>query len=102
MGNWTVLHHAAWHGLAEVCQVLLERPDFTRANSKSTYGLTALHCASHRGHLRTVRVLLTSNTFTEIDSREAQFDRDGRGWSARDVAAFCGHTAVVEAIDRIT
>merc|ERR1712146_444655 len=97
--DWTVLHHAAWGGLAEACLAILDRPDFTRANHHDSKGLTALHCASCGGHLNAVRVLLGSERFTEIDSASAEMDRAWFGWSARDIAERHGFSVIVQAID---
>lgn len=99
IGKSTVLHHAAWHGLAGVCQIILERPDFTEADAQEASGLTALHYACHRGHVGVARTLLMSNSFTDIDSNDGNLDRTGLGWSARDVAEQCGHDMIVLAID---
>jgi hypothetical protein len=98
----TVLHDAAWFGLADVCQSILERPDFTEADATDMHGLTALHCACHRGHTGVVRTLLMSSAFTDIESRDADLQRNGCGWSARDVAEACGHRSAVCAIDAAT
>jgi len=95
----SVLHYAAWNGFPEVCEAILERSDFTQADALDTSGMSALHCASHRGYLGIVHTLLMSHTFTAIDSADAQFDRTGIGYSARDIAQVCGHTSVVSAID---
>jgi len=97
--GWTSLHHAAWNGLAEVCECLLEREDFTLANACDNYGLTALHCACHRGHLKCVHVLAKSDAFVALHAADAQVDRLGVGWSARDIAWFCNHKDIVKAID---
>eukprot|EP00435_Cladocopium_sp_Y103_P008865 s474_g2.t1 len=69
-----------------VCQCILERKDFTEANAHDISGLTALHCAACRGHLGAVLVLLATSSFTVVDSADAQIDRNGVGWSARDIA----------------
>jgi len=95
----SVLHHAAYLGLAEVCEAILERADFRHADAMDTYGMTCLHTAAHANHLACVHTILMSKAFTFIDSRDAQFDRTGLGYSARDLADMCGHTAVVRAID---
>jgi len=95
----SVLHHAAWLGLAEVCEAILDRPDFVHADTLDTLGMTALHCAAHASHLGAVHTLVTSKAFNSVDSRDAQFDRTGLGYSARDIADMCGHTAIVKAID---
>lgn len=97
--DWTVLHHAAWCGLKEVCQRILERKDFTEANAHDISGLTALHCAACRGHLGAVLVLLATSSFTVVNSADAQIDRNGVGWSARDIAERYGHKHIVQAID---
>lgn len=97
--SWTLLHQAAWSGLKEVCYAILERPDFSEANAHDTSGLTALHCASSRGHLGVVLVLLSSPSFKEVHSADGQVDRNGVGWSARDIAERYGHLKIVQAID---
>jgi len=101
-GKSTVLHHAAWHGLAEVCQTILDRPDFTEADAQDASGLTALHYACQRGYLGVVRTLLMSSSFTDIESNAGDLSRNGVGWSARDVADTCGHNLIVIAIDGAT
>ena len=97
--DWSVLHHAAWCGLKEVCGGILERRDFTEADAQDISGLTALHCAACKGHLGAALVLLATKEFTAIGSAEAQIDRNGVGWSARDIAERYGHRHIVEAID---
>ncbi|CAK9058127.1 unnamed protein product [Durusdinium trenchii] len=97
--DWTVLHHAARCGLKEVCHGILERSDFTEANAHDISGLTALHCAACRGHLGAVLVLLATSSFTVVNSADAQIDRNGVGWSARDIAERYGHKHIVQAID---
>eukprot|EP00434_Breviolum_minutum_P015239 symbB.v1.2.013431.t3/scaffold931.1/size151118/3 len=98
--DWTILHHAAWSGMKEVCHCILERADFTEANAHDISGLTALHCAACRGHLGAVLVLLAvPSSFTVVNSADAQIDRNGVGWSARDIAERYGHKHIVQAID---
>lgn len=99
LNGWTVLHIAASAGLAEVCQIILERPDFTLANSEDISGLTALHCASCSGRLSTVLVLLASESFTAVHFADGQIDRNGVGWSAHDLASRFGYDGIVQAID---
>jgi len=54
----TALHRAAWHGLAEACQALLDRPEFNAGGRADVNGWTALHCAGARGQVEACRVLL--------------------------------------------
>ncbi|CAE7419199.1 TRPA1 [Symbiodinium sp. CCMP2592] len=100
--EWTVLHHAAWCGLKEVCECILERHDFREADAHDQSGLTALHCAASRGHLGAALVLVGSGAFTVVNSAYAQIDRNGGvGWSARDIAVRYGHMRIVSAIDEM-
>lgn len=94
-----MLHHAAWCGLKEVCHGILERKDFQEADGHDISGLTALHCACCRGHLGAALVLLAAKEFTAVASADAQIDRNGVGWSARDIAERYGHRHIVCAID---
>ena len=58
------------------------------SNSGSDDGLSALHIASHRGHVAIVRILL---------EREVNIDeRDNNGRTALQMAAINGHEAVVQ------
>ncbi|CAE7198411.1 unnamed protein product [Symbiodinium natans] len=99
--DWTLLHHAAWCGLKEVCECILERGDFREADAHDLSGLTALHCAASRGHLGAALVLVGSDAFTVVNSAYAQIDRNGVGWSARDIAVRYGHMLIVRAIDEM-
>ncbi|OLP94269.1 hypothetical protein AK812_SmicGene23711 [Symbiodinium microadriaticum] len=71
----------------KVCECILERHDFREAGAHDQSGLTALHCAASRGHLGAALVLVGSGAFTVVNSAYAQIDRNGVGWSARDIAA---------------
>jgi len=54
----TLLHEAARNGLANVCQVLIEKK--IELNGKGEYGFTPLHLAIKNGHLEVIRKLIPS------------------------------------------
>jgi ankyrin repeat protein len=56
----TALHWAARLNLVEVCQALSERQDFTAADARDTFGLTALDWARQEGHAALISVLAAS------------------------------------------
>ena len=57
-GNWTLLHHAAWHGRTALCQVLVEQYQVP-LEEKDRYGWTALYRACLYNHTDTVKYLVT-------------------------------------------
>jgi hypothetical protein len=100
IGGATLLHQAAWYGLPEVCQGLLDHPDFVEADAEDNQGLTALHGACSQGHVAVVMLLVSSDVFTAVNARNAQFCRTGFGWTARDLAETFGRTDVLHVLKR--
>jgi len=63
------LHHAANHGLSDVCHFILGEPSFTEINSLATDGeisMTALHVACLNSHSNICCMLLSDSRFQLI------------------------------------
>jgi tetratricopeptide (TPR) repeat protein len=75
---------AAWEGNVPMMELFVARG--ADVNKTNVRGEQALLYASWKGHLAAVRWLVDHG---------AEFDRDGKEWSALHYAAFAGHEAVV-------
>ncbi|XP_071523756.1 uncharacterized protein [Panulirus ornatus] len=85
------LHSAAARGHAEVTQVLLQEGADLRA--KDNYGDEVIHIASQAGHAEVVDRVLDADA-------HRLYARNGRGWTAAQLAAAGGHIEVLEVLLR--
>eukprot|EP00747_Dinoflagellata_sp_TGD_P222143 gnl/TRDRNA2_/TRDRNA2_93887_c0_seq1.p1 gnl/TRDRNA2_/TRDRNA2_93887_c0~~gnl/TRDRNA2_/TRDRNA2_93887_c0_seq1.p1 ORF type:complete len:467 (+),score=69.44 gnl/TRDRNA2_/TRDRNA2_93887_c0_seq1:15-1415(+) len=78
----SALHHAAYHGLTEVCRFLLETVEFTETNytmpadgesGEEVLSPTALHVAALSGYSDICLLLLKSPRFTRVDDDISPF-----------------------------
>ena len=58
LSDWTLLHHAAWHGWEDVCKLLVEKYNCD-PTTVDDYGLSPLHVACDSGCETSVKYLLT-------------------------------------------
>jgi hypothetical protein len=76
----TLLHAATKKGLANVCQVLLEKG--LDVNSKNKYGSTPLHLAVREGHLEVTKILISAEANVNA--------KNEYGWTPLHFAAYIG------------
>ena len=82
--GWTALHHAAFHGRADIVALLLENGAPVAA--RHPRGWTPLHRAAEHGSIEVARMLI---------ERGAPIDAEANGRSALGVAIAKGHKALV-------
>ena len=86
------LHHAAWHGQAEVLKTLLARG--TPVSVRDDYNWTALHHACRQGHTSVVQELLAAGA--PVDEAGGLSDKPlQREFRPLHWAAYMGHAPVV-------
>lgn len=98
INRWSALHYCAYHDYSDHATMLIQAfREYTPESSHGLaslldyYGQSALHIASSRGHIATLRVLLKtcySSSDVSLSSMNIR-SRDFEGFSAIDVADNC-------------
>ena len=75
----TPLHHAAWGGYIEICQLLIKQN--TDINVQNMSGNTPLHCAARNGHLEVVKCLIKHKANVNIKNNNGWTPLNENGWT---------------------
>merc|ERR1712039_316864 len=74
---------ACAHKMDEVCQELVQHPEFNRLNDKDESGRTALHIAAIHGLGDVARCILQMPTFEEHNAKDNNTGQTALLWAAR-------------------
>ncbi|KAG7969840.1 hypothetical protein I3843_07G052900, partial [Carya illinoinensis] len=69
--GWTPLHYAAYYGREQVMELLLQYAGSSEFHKKDKEGMSALHIAAERGHLKIVKKVVSKfpSTYELLDNR---------------------------------